>query len=153
MNYELGRSLTLQGDSEEALSELKTVEEMALRATTEIRHVLFKLRPLALETQGLTGALEQLADKMSQTYKQPCEMNIHPDVAQYLARHGIKADWQRVKNQDADTGTALIAFAEQVGADLIVAGAYGHSRLREMVLGGVTECLLRRAPVPVLMSH
>jgi signal transduction histidine kinase len=45
---------------------------------------LFKLRPLALETQGLIAALDQLAEKMEQTYKQPCTMRIHPDVQHYL---------------------------------------------------------------------
>jgi len=58
-----------------------------------------------------------------------------PDVTQHLARHGITADWQRLPNAYADTGLALAAFVEESGADLIVAGAYGHSRLLEMVLG------------------
>ena len=64
--------------------ELEKVEGMALKATKEIRHVLFKLRPLALETQGLTAALDQLAEKTGQTYNQPCTMKIHPDIELYL---------------------------------------------------------------------
>ncbi|RMG75916.1 MAG: GAF domain-containing sensor histidine kinase [Chloroflexi bacterium] len=68
-------------------SELETIESMALRAAEEIRHVLFKLRPLALETQGLTVALEQLAEKMKSTYGQYMTVQIKPDVEQYLDDH------------------------------------------------------------------
>ncbi len=52
-----------------------------------------------------------------------------------------------------DDGAALLACADCLDADLIVMGAYGHTRLREMVLGGVTETLLDRMTVPVLMAH
>lgn len=76
---------------EDLADELNTTEAMARRSTEEIRHVLFKLRPLALETQGLAAALEQLAEKMVQTYKQPCTVKIHPDVETYLdeAKQGV----------------------------------------------------------------
>ena len=74
----------LETGDKEALTELDAAETMALRATEEIRHVLFKLRPLALETHGLTAALNQLAEKIQLTYKQPCTMDIHPDVELYL---------------------------------------------------------------------
>jgi signal transduction histidine kinase len=66
--------------SDEVPSELKTVEDMALRATEELRHVLFKLRPLALESQGLSAALTQLAEKMGKTYKQNVVAQVGPDV-------------------------------------------------------------------------
>lgn len=67
--------------------ELEAIEAMTLRATEEIRHVLFKLRPLALESQGLTAALDQLADKMKTTYGQYMTVKIHPDVEHYLDDH------------------------------------------------------------------
>jgi nucleotide-binding universal stress UspA family protein len=78
---------------------------------------------------------------------------LQPDLTQHLARHDLHADFQRVSEAGVDTGEALLAFAERAGADLLVAGAYGHSRLREFVLGGVTQHLLEHTSVPVLMSH
>jgi signal transduction histidine kinase len=68
----------------EVMDELKIVEDMALRATEEIRHVLFKLRPLVLESQGLTAALDQLAEKMHQTYGQHVSVKVGRDVEGYL---------------------------------------------------------------------
>ena len=76
-----------------------------------------------------------------------------PDVAQYLARHDLQVEWQHVPEGEVATGEALLAYANEADADLIVAGAYGRSRLRELVFGGVTQHLLRHATVPVLMSH
>lgn len=74
------------------------------------------------------------------------------DIGLWLARHGVKVDVQYIASGVA-AGEALLSHAADVGADLIVAGGYGHSRLRETVLGGVTRTLLRSSPVPVLMSH
>ncbi|MEO1161475.1 MAG: universal stress protein, partial [Pseudomonadota bacterium] len=54
---------------------------------------------------------------------------------------------------DSDAGRALLVRAEDVGADLLVMGAYGHSRVREFVFGGATEHVLNNMTVPVLMSH
>ncbi len=69
---------------EEVPEELEVIEQMALRATEEIRHVLFKLRPLALESQGLTAALKQLAEKMQTTYQQPVTIRMSDDFELYL---------------------------------------------------------------------
>lgn len=74
----------LERTPDEVPEELRNVEQMARRATEEIRHVLFKLRPLALESQGLTAALEQLAEKMEKTYKQNMQVKVGPDVEKYL---------------------------------------------------------------------
>ncbi|MDF2447007.1 MAG: universal stress protein [Moraxellaceae bacterium] len=77
-----------------------------------------------------------------------------PDIAAYLERHGIVADvLENITHEDA--GEWLLARAENMDmpADLIVAGGYGHSRLSELVLGGVTRTLLHEMNVPVLLSH
>lgn len=74
------------------------------------------------------------------------------DIGLWLARHGVTVDVKYVATGVA-AGEALLSHAADMGADLIVAGGYGHSRLRETVLGGVTRTLLRSSPVPVLMSH
>lgn len=74
------------------------------------------------------------------------------DMALYLARHGVKVDVV-LERTHATAGDALMALARAAGAGLIVAGAYGHSRYREWVLGGVTRELLERTPVPLLLAH
>lgn len=75
------------------------------------------------------------------------------DIALHLARHGIKVHVEQSIAPDVGDGDVLLNQASEMGADLIVVGAYGHSRLREMVMGGVTRTLLRQMTVPVLMSH
>jgi nucleotide-binding universal stress UspA family protein len=74
------------------------------------------------------------------------------DIALYLARHGVRAEVYTERTQAA-VGEALLAIALDAGAGLLVAGAFGHSRYREIVLGGVTRVLLDRAPLPVLFAH
>lgn len=73
------------------------------------------------------------------------------DIARHLDRHGIDASTNHIAKQDA--GESLLSFAVDEGADLIVMGTYGHSRFRELVLGGVTRHVLKNMTVPVLMSH
>lgn len=75
------------------------------------------------------------------------------DIALHLARHGLKAEAAHTVAKDIPDGEALLSYAADVGADLIVAGAYGHSRARELVFGGVTRTLLSEMTVPVLLSH
>ena len=68
-------------------------------------------------------------------------------------RHGIKARVVTDTSGTQYTGEAIIAKAQEIGADAMVMGAYGHSRLREMVLGGVTRHVLMNAKVPMLLAH
>ena len=75
------------------------------------------------------------------------------DIALYLARHGVKVTVSRYDAPDVDIGSQLLSRAFDLSADLIVMGAWGHSRLREFVLGSVTRTLLESMTVPVLMSH
>lgn len=75
------------------------------------------------------------------------------DIAAHLARHGVKVDTRQTTGDDVTAGDMLLSQAADLDADLIVMGAYGHSRLRELVLGGVTKHLLGSMTVPVLMSH
>lgn len=74
------------------------------------------------------------------------------DMALYLARHGVAVE-VIVERTRATAGNALSTVARDSGAGLIVAGAYGHSRLREWVLGGATRELLERTPAPLLLAH
>ncbi len=74
------------------------------------------------------------------------------DIALYLARHRIKVNVVRQKT-DIDVGNALLSIATDLGSDMIVMGGYGHSRFREILLGGVTRTVLESMTVPVLMAH
>ena len=74
-------------------------------------------------------------------------------VTQHLARHGLNVDLKSLVAPDSDAANVILSQAADSGADLIVMGGYGHTRLREMVLGGVTREMLKAMTVPVLMSH
>jgi nucleotide-binding universal stress UspA family protein len=102
--------------------------------------------------------LLQRADSVKLALVNPDELSeLHgeepgADMALYLARQGVVVDVV-VERTRAATGDALIFLARTCGAGLLVAGAYGHSRFRELVLGGVTRELLDRSPFPVLFAH
>lgn len=76
------------------------------------------------------------------------------DIAEHLARHGLDVAAARTVVSDGlSPADALLDYASDIGADLLVVGGYGHSRTREMIMGGVTRDLLRHMTLPVLMSH
>jgi nucleotide-binding universal stress UspA family protein len=74
-------------------------------------------------------------------------------VAATLSRHGIKVDVQIAPDGGMPAGTVIQDRAAELGADMVVMGAYGHSRLREMILGGVTRQMLQLMKVPTFMAH
>jgi nucleotide-binding universal stress UspA family protein len=75
------------------------------------------------------------------------------DIALHLARHGVRAEAASLTSDDVDVGALLLSQAADLDADLIVMGAYGHSRMRELVLGGATREILGTMTVPVLLAH
>jgi len=75
------------------------------------------------------------------------------DAALFLTRHGVRVTVMREHCVDLDVGTFLLSRLADLDADMLVMGAYGHSRLRELALGGVTRTMLESMTVPVLMSH
>jgi len=75
------------------------------------------------------------------------------DVARYLTRHWINGGPRVILHQEGSTGAQLIRLAQDEGADLLVTGAYGHSRLGEWIFGGMTQDLLASSPICCLMSH
>ena len=75
------------------------------------------------------------------------------DIGQHLARHGLKVDVHRISRGNIDVADALLSHAADSAADLMVMGGYGHSRLREFVLGGVTRSIFQSMTLPVLLSH
>lgn len=75
------------------------------------------------------------------------------DIAAHLARHDVRVDVLSLPDLEQDDGSVLLRQVQESGADLVVAGAYGHSRMRQNILGGTTRTLFERSPVPVLFSH
>ncbi len=75
------------------------------------------------------------------------------DMGAHLARHGLNVEVKRTVLGDIDVADVILSHAADAGTDFIVMGGYGHSRLREFVLGGVTRSILRSMTAPVLMSH
>lgn len=76
------------------------------------------------------------------------------EIATVLARHGVEVDVHAIEGVPRrEIGETLLSQAADLGADLLVAGAYGHMRVTELVLGGVTRKLLQAMTVPVLFSH
>jgi nucleotide-binding universal stress UspA family protein len=89
-----------------------------------------------------SGREESLVDKQSGAL-----------IDAYLRRHDVRATVHHLSIADVDTGELLLSQCADTGADLLVMGAYGHTPLQELVLGGVTRTMLRRMTTPVLMSH
>lgn len=110
--------------------------------------------------RAISAALPLLrrADAVKLTLVNPGAMaEIHgeepgADMALHLARHGVKVDVV-IETTRSSTGEALMQVARGHGASLLVTGAFGHSRYREFVLGGVTRSLLARSTTPLLIAH
>ena len=75
------------------------------------------------------------------------------DLCTGLARHGIKCVATETARRNGNIGQTLLANANDTASDLLVMGCYGHSRIREFVLGGATRYILKQANIPVLLSH
>jgi nucleotide-binding universal stress UspA family protein len=75
------------------------------------------------------------------------------DIALHLARHGVRANVERTVSVRIGIGNTLLSRASDLEADLLVMGAYGHSRVRELLLGGATRTVLASATLPLLMAH
>lgn len=75
------------------------------------------------------------------------------ELAPYLALHGVSAELATIHPTGGAVGGDILAEAEEFGADLVTMGAYSHSRLRQLILGGVTRYVLEHARVPILMNR
>ena len=109
--------------------------------------------------RAVTDALPLLkaADEVDVLVFNPAKAGGHgaepgADIATYLARHGVRITVHNEATQ-VDVGNSLLSRLADLGSDLLVMGAFGHSRLRQLVLGGVSETVLRSSPIPVIMSH
>lgn len=111
-------------------------------------------------TRAITDALPilQRADHVTVLAVNPNDGAGHgavpgADISHYLARHGVRAEANRTYADDIDVADAILSRASDLGCDLIVMGAYGHSRVREWIFGGVTRSIMRTMTRPVLISH
>jgi len=121
---------------------------VAWKDTAEARRAAADSLPLLRKAKEVTVAeiLEEGGDRPAATARVR-------DVAAWLSRHGVSAAERVSENGGGDTVAQLDDIAGAAGAGLIVAGAYGHSRFRELVLGGMTEHLLAQTKRCVLLSH
>jgi nucleotide-binding universal stress UspA family protein len=99
----------------------------------------------------LSTAKEVVVAMVEESRKQPGEAGA--DIGAFLARHGLNVSVRKLPNVANAPDQALLNFASDEGADFMVMGAFGHTRLREFLLGGVTRGILASATLPVLMVH
>lgn len=87
------------------------------------------------------------------TKKDPDKALPDVDIAAFLSRHGVNVEIEKVDNIAGKAANWILSRAPQVNADLLVMGAYGHSRFNEFILGGMTRTVIQTMTLPVLMSH
>jgi nucleotide-binding universal stress UspA family protein len=121
-------------------------------------------RRILVAWKGTREALRAVRDArpLMETAEQVQIMTVGPttrdalseqEIVRFLRRHGIEARAHNLPDHGGDTGQIILDFAHSQGADLIVAGAYGRSRLRELIMGGVSRRLMRDSDIPVLSAH
>lgn len=76
-----------------------------------------------------------------------------PDIALHLARHDVRVEFKAIESEEVAVPEMLLSSVADLGADLLVMGGYGHSRLRELVMGGATRGILQAMTTPVFLSH
>lgn len=109
--------------------------------------------------RAVSGALPLLkrAEKVSLLLVDARKLSASPehgaDVVRWLERHGVKVAIHHDSSDGSDIGGVLLSRAADLGVDLIVMGLYGHSRMRELVLGGASRTLLASMTVPLLAAH
>jgi nucleotide-binding universal stress UspA family protein len=75
------------------------------------------------------------------------------EIAKHLARHDVKVQIETIPAADIDVTNTILSYVADISGTLIVMGGYGHAKLREVILGGVTRNMLKSMTVPVFMSH
>jgi nucleotide-binding universal stress UspA family protein len=144
---EAGRPLLVVPDSTDWL-DLRSML-VAWKDTQEARRAIVDSLPMLRKAKDVT-----VAEIVEAGGSQPLAVSRVRDVITWLSRHGVSAsELVAEQNQDRDATVQLDAMAADVGAGVVVAGAYGHSRFREMILGGMTQHLITQTERCVLLSH
>ena len=122
---------------------------VAWKDTPEARRAIVAALPMLRKAKDVT-----VAEIVEAGGSQPAAVARVRDVLTWLSRHGVSAsELVPEQNQDRDAPAQLDAMAADLGAGVVVAGAYGHSRFRELILGGMTQHLITQAERCVLLSH
>lgn len=120
---------------------------VAWNASPEAARAVRQALPFLQQAQRVEIAIAQRGDAVRAQAPAP-----GADIAQFLGRHGVHAH-VRCEPAGDDVGETLLTLAADSGAQLLVLGCYGHTRFRELVLGGVSRTILRGPTLPVLMAH
>lgn len=127
----LGRRVLVAWDASREAARAVSEAMPVLERAAAVHVVTFNPRPTALGHGELPGA----------------------DVGLHLARHRVEVEVKSVRTDRIQTGEALLSLAADGAYDLLVMGAYAHSRVRELILGGATRTVLESMTLPVLMAH
>lgn len=121
------------------------------------KHIAVGWDASAEAAHAIVGAMPflRLAEKVEVLHVGDEELDPTPadELSDYLALHGIDSTEHLVDPSGRPVGEVLLEKAEEAGADMLIMGGYGHSRLRELILGGVTRHITAHANLPVLMAH
>ncbi len=124
--------------------EFKGKLAIAWNGSAEAAHAVSTAMPLISNAESVI-VLTAESDRTS--------LSVAPDLAVYLSWHGVHAELRTFPAGAAQVGASLLKGCAEVGADMLVMGAYTHSRMRQLILGGVTRHVLAEAEIPVLMAH
>jgi nucleotide-binding universal stress UspA family protein len=142
-----GRPLLIVPDTSNWL-DLRSVL-VAWKDTAEARRAIADSLPMLRKAKGVT-----VAEIPEEGDSRPAAVSRVRDVVAWLSRHGVSASEMVAEpDEDRDAIAQLDGIAADIGAGVIVAGAYGHSRFRELILGGVTQHLITQPARCVLLSH
>lgn len=133
-------------------------DQPAGAATVDARHILLAWRNTREAGIAVRNARHFLIDAEKVTVltvEEPGAKQGDPghDLLVYLERHGVRAAHRSEALRGRDVGHVILDAAEELGCDLAVMGAYGHSRLRELVFGGATRTVMSHMQTPILLSH
>jgi nucleotide-binding universal stress UspA family protein len=139
---------------------LYLVPEGRRRSTTDFESVLVAWNGSRESTRALAEAMPYIYKAKSVEVvlvgeKESVELDavMAQEVISHLNHHVVPAELRHLKSRTGDVGPTLIGEARRFKADVIVMGGYGHSRLREWLLGGVTYELLHESPIPLIIAH
>jgi nucleotide-binding universal stress UspA family protein len=124
---------------------------LAWNASREATHAARDALPLLRTAQKVTVLV--VDGSVRGVGREPHGQEAGADVAAWLARHDVKVEVVRDTSGDIDVGSAILSRVSDLDIDLVVMGVYGHSRLRELVLGGASRTMLGQMTVPVLIAH
>ncbi|PRH84796.1 universal stress protein [Labrys okinawensis] len=145
--FESGRSVYLVPPGQPPRQPIRTVL-VCWTDTKEASRAVAEALPLL----RLSSLVKVVTVEEGERGAEPDENIGQADIATYLARHGVETVVE-VLPLTQDVTSTLLQEAHRISADLIVAGAYGHSRVREWIMGGTTVELVEKADIPLLMAH